>query len=197
MGRKKQFNRDEALEFIVHEIWKNGFSNCSVKALSEKLGITRSSFYNAFGSQEELFLEALAFYANSTPDQALNGLSGENKKISNSIVDMFQQVCRTVANDNEAKGCLAVNALTQLHENDGVLGQILFESVRGKITLIERLLKYAAKNGEIPKTQLKTKAQSLQTLLVGINVMSKVIRDEKSLWQMTKHSLDGLGITRQ
>ena len=48
MGRPAKFDRDKAIEIIMNEIWKKGYEACSVKALSEKLSITRPSFYHAF-----------------------------------------------------------------------------------------------------------------------------------------------------
>ena len=53
----------------MDEIGEHGYEACSVKALSERSGITRTSFYNAFGSSEELFLEILEIYNGSKPDR--------------------------------------------------------------------------------------------------------------------------------
>ena len=60
MARPSKFDRQTAVELVMNDIWRSGFEANSVKAISEKLGITRSSFYNAFGSREALFLEALS-----------------------------------------------------------------------------------------------------------------------------------------
>ena len=62
MGRPTSFNRDEAIETVMQEMWRNGYEANTVKALSERLGITRSSYYNAFGSREALFKLALEKY---------------------------------------------------------------------------------------------------------------------------------------
>ena len=51
MARPSKFDRKEAVELAMNEIWRDGYEANSVKALSEKLGITRSSFYNAFSSR--------------------------------------------------------------------------------------------------------------------------------------------------
>ncbi len=54
MGRPSKFDREAAIDKVMQEVWRNGFERASVKALSERLGITRSSFYNAFDSREAL-----------------------------------------------------------------------------------------------------------------------------------------------
>ncbi|MCG7587629.1 TetR/AcrR family transcriptional regulator, partial [Photobacterium sp. OFAV2-7] len=69
MGRPKSFNRDEAVEKVMQLIWRHGYEHCSVKFLSEQLGITRSSFYNSFKSRKNVFLEAMSLYASLAPDQ--------------------------------------------------------------------------------------------------------------------------------
>ena len=60
MARPSKFDREDALDVVMNQIWQTGYRNNSVKSLAEVLGITRSSFYNAFGSQEQLFKEVLA-----------------------------------------------------------------------------------------------------------------------------------------
>ena len=45
MSRAKAFDRDAALALLMEEIWEHGYEACSVKSMSETLGITRSSFY--------------------------------------------------------------------------------------------------------------------------------------------------------
>ena len=71
MARRLEFDREKAVEIAMNQFWKNGFEASSVKSLSQAFGITRSSFYNAFGSHEALFEEALALYFEQSPDQAL------------------------------------------------------------------------------------------------------------------------------
>lgn len=68
MGRPKAFDRDLAVEVVMNEMWERGYDACSVKAISEKLGITRSSFYNTFGSREKLFFEVIDVYLKESPD---------------------------------------------------------------------------------------------------------------------------------
>ncbi|KPH83146.1 TetR/AcrR family transcriptional regulator, partial [Bosea vaviloviae] len=69
-GRPSQFDRDAALEAALMAFWRDGYQANSVKALSERLGITRSSFYNAFESREAMFMEALERYLERSPDRA-------------------------------------------------------------------------------------------------------------------------------
>jgi TetR/AcrR family transcriptional repressor of nem operon len=57
---------------------------------------------------------------------------------------------------------------------------------------IWKILELAVELGEIEAQNTHTKALALQNLVFGLNVMSKVIRDEKELWAIAKHSLEAL-----
>ncbi len=194
MGRAAKFDREAAVEICMHEIWRNGFEACSVKALSEKLGITRSSFYNAFGSREALFLEVLALYFTQTPDRVLGDVDTKTP-VRRLLTDFFKDVCRTRATDPDAKGCLAVNCISELVGVDETLGPVLENTVRASIDRLEAVLETAAANGEIENDgHLREKALALQNLIIGLSVLSRVVRSEKELFSVAKQTLTGLGL---
>jgi len=194
MGRPAKFDRDRAVEIVMNEIWKNGFAACSVKAISEKLGITRSSFYNAFGSRAGLFEEALERYFAQSPDRVLSRVDNETRVIP-LLVRMFRGLCRARAGDPEGRGCMAVNGVAELVGVNDSLGPVLERAVLGSLERLEHLLRRAAANGEIEdRGDLRDKALALQNLLIGLNVMGKVVRSEEDLWLAARQTLTGLGL---
>lgn len=194
MGRPAEFDRDQAVEIVMNDIWLNGFEACSIKAISEKLGITRSSFYNAFGSREALFEEALELYFSQTPDRVL-GQVDSTVRIVPMLTKMFKDVCRARAADPQARGCMAVNCVAELVGVNESLGPMLERAVLGSLERLEHLLRRAAANGEIEdRGDLREKALALQNLLIGLNVMCKVVRSEKDLWRAARQTLKGLGV---
>ena len=196
MGRPAKFDRDAAVEVAMNEMWQHGYEACSVKALSETLGITRSSFYNAFESREALFEEALMLYALQSPDHAFSDV-GKDEAVLPLISRVLREVCRIRVMDEAARGCLAVNSIAELVGNDERLGPLLEDAMQERIDRLERLLRQAAKNGELASAKgAKEKALALQSLIVGINMLSKVVRSEKDLWRASKLGLEGLGLYR-
>ncbi len=194
MGRPAEFDRDQAVEIVMNDIWMNGFEACSIKAISEKLGITRSSFYNAFGSREALFEEALELYFSQTPDRVLARVDS-TVRIVPMLTKMFKDVCRARAADPQARGCMAVNCVAELVGVNKFLGPMLESAVLGSLERLEHLLRRAAANGEIEdRGDLREKALALQNLLIGLNVMCKVVRSEKDLWRAARQTLKGLGV---
>ena len=194
MGRPKEFNRDEAVGLIMDEVWEHGYEACSVKAISEMLGITRSSFYNAFGSREELFLEVLKAY-NGPPLSEWFPIN-ETCSVLKVISDKIHNICKARIEDSAARGCLSINSVIELVGKHDELGPVLEKEFSTNIKFFEYLLAVAVDRGELDKCDLHVKAQALQSLIVGLNVMSKLIRNEDELWAITKHSLQGIGLYR-
>jgi len=197
MGRPAKFDRNAAVEQVMHEIWRNGFEACSVKNLSETLGITRSSFYNAFGSREALFLEALELYFTQSPDKALAEMD-DSASVLKVLTGVFREVCRSRANEPEPRGCMVVNCVAELVGVDETLGPVLEKAILASLDRLEHLLVTAAQKGEIEdRGDLREKALALQNLLIGLNVMGKVVRNEADLWATAKQTLKGLGLYRE
>lgn len=194
MSRPAEFDRREAIEVAMNEIWRNGYEACSVKKISEILGITRSSFYNAFGSREALFKEALDAYATIAPDKML-GEARDDESIAALLTRLFREVCRVRAADKESRGCMAVNCIAELVSVDPELGPYLEKAVRAKRKRLKELLRKAAANGEIAdQHDLDAKALAVLNLLAGVNLMAKVVRNEKELWTAARAGLNGLGL---
>jgi len=197
MGRPTSFNRDEAIETVMQEMWRNGYEANTVKALSERLGITRSSYYNAFGSREALFKLALEKYFAPAPDRFLYG-DVSDIPILELISQTFRDVARARAADPEKRGCLAINSVAELVGTHGELGPVLANAVMASAARFEELLNMAVENGELPaETDTHAKALALQNLLAGVNVFAKALGDEDELWLMAKTTLEGLGLYRE
>src|SRR3989337_4252103 len=139
MGRPTKFDRQAAVEVAMNEIWRNGLEACSAKALSERLGITRSSFYNAFGSREALFKEALELYFSNAPDRVLAHV-GADASVLAVLTRVFREVCRVRAADPEARGCMAINCVAELVGVDATLGPVMEGALRRSLDPVGSLL---------------------------------------------------------
>ncbi|MBE7636223.1 TetR family transcriptional regulator [Sneathiella sp. P13V-1] len=194
MPRPSKFNREEAIDKVMNILWRNGYEASSVKALSEELGITRSSFYNAFGSREDLFREAVKRYADQSPDKAFaQSLQGVN--IKKLITRTFHQAVKARLADQEARGCLLINSVTELCNVNNELGPELCDIILSNRDRLREIIQAGLDNGEFPKgMDVQATALSLQSQLIGINVLSKAIRDEDELWSATVKGLQGLGV---
>jgi TetR/AcrR family transcriptional repressor of nem operon len=195
MARPSKFDRDAAVQAVMQEIWRSGYEASSVKAIAEKLGITRSSYYNAFGTREDLFRAALAAYFAQSPDRVLHE-SIPDQSVRLLISDTFRKVCAARGCDPEGRGCLAINSLCELAGGPHAeLGAMLVEAVLASAARFEMLLELAVARGELEaNTDVHGKALALQSLLIGINTLSKAVRSEDELWLAARTSLEALGV---
>jgi TetR/AcrR family transcriptional repressor of nem operon len=197
MGRPLKFDRDSAVDLAMNEIWKNGLEASSAKALAERLGISRSSLYNSFGNREGLIREALDHYCAQSPDRIL-AESDADTPVLPLLSRLFHKVCQIRASDTDAKGCLVVNCIADISGADEGLDQEIESLIKKSILRFEQLLQQAAQNREITRTpDLREKALALQNLLIGINLISKVVRSEEDLWAIARQTLSGLGLYRE
>jgi TetR/AcrR family transcriptional regulator, transcriptional repressor for nem operon len=195
MARPLKFDRDAVIEMAMHEIWRAGYAATSVNAMSEKLGLTRSSYYNAFGSRADLFKAALAAYSAQSPDRALQdapGAGGTRKHLTG----IFRAACAARAGDPEGRGCMMINALCELVGGpEPELSQLLVSSVLNTVQRLEALLEAGVASGELPDTtDCHATALALQTLLMGLNAMSKAVRSEDDLWLAARTTLAALDL---
>ncbi|WP_297539926.1 TetR/AcrR family transcriptional regulator [Roseovarius sp.] len=197
MARPSIFDREAAIEAAMQEMWRNGYEASSVKAVSEKLGITRSSYYNAFGTREDLFKEALAVYFAQSPDAVLHG-GLPDMPIPVLLTRTFRAICKARAEDPEARGCLAINSLSELDTLHDELGVMIANAVLHSAARLEDLLKLAVSAGELAEqTDVHAMALALQNLLIGLNLFSKALRDEQELWLTASTTLKALGLYRE
>ena len=62
MPWEKTFDEDKAVEAAMLLFWEKGYTDTSMADLLKTTGLTKGSFYNAFGSKYDLFVKALLKY---------------------------------------------------------------------------------------------------------------------------------------
>ena len=62
MGRRREFDVDEALDAALAVFWRKGFEGTSYADLTAATGVERPGLYAAFGNKEALFRRAVERY---------------------------------------------------------------------------------------------------------------------------------------
>jgi TetR/AcrR family transcriptional repressor of nem operon len=181
----------------MNEIWRSGFEPLSVKAISEKLGITRSSFYNSFESREALFIEALERYFDISPNKDLTQFEKSPSPLR-LLTKVFRATCYARTTDSEHRGCLFVNTVSELVGVNETLGPVIENAAMRSIKCFERLLDQSVSLGELPKnTNTENLAIAVQNALMGLNTLSKIVKNEKQLWLAVRTTLDALKVYKR
>lgn len=193
-GRPRSFDHDAAVDAAMHLFWSRGFGATSAGDLAQAMSIQRSSFYNTFGDRESAFAEALQRYLRAAPDAVMEQIPADGPVVP-VVVAMLKEACTRLACDRKARGCLMVNSMAELIGANPKLGPVLARGLERRLELIVRLFKQAVLRGEMRKPDnYNAAARTFLAFLAGLNLMSKVVRDEDELWQTCRTFLMNLGM---
>jgi TetR/AcrR family transcriptional regulator, transcriptional repressor for nem operon len=111
MGRKKQFDENEALEKAMLLIWKKGYEAASTRDIATAMGINQFSLYATFDSKEKLYERALDFYF----QQIIQGWLIKPLRVPGGGRDALRQffeVFVTKGDGTYPTGCMIFNSMT-------------------------------------------------------------------------------------
>lgn len=195
LGRPTKFNRDDAIEIAMNTFWTKGYEPTSVSDLAAAMNITRSSFYNSFEDRERMFEEALVRYNSHNVDLPLEekvaGVSA-----ANALHSFFEAVCSKLAADPLARGCLIINCYMQASPDKPAPPSVnaFFEK---KLQQFSARIDDAKDEGTLgAEIDTPLLASNLLAYLIGLNVISKSIRDENTLKMMTRQFLENAGFNK-
>ncbi len=136
---------------------RDGFEATSLDALTRAMGISRSSFYAAFGSKHGVLIAALEHY--SSQKLTALGALGDGP-------DGLRGVLRALAGiDGDKHGCLMVNCLTELAPRDGEVAAIGARHLERVAALVEFLLPSGP--------EATHRARALLALALGAQTLAK------------------------
>ncbi len=181
MARKKEFDKDEVLAKAMMTFWRYGYEGTSMQNLVESMGINRGSLYDTFGDKRSLFLEAIAYYQNTVIKQMLAALKAEDAS-KQTIVNLFQNLVTKAVEQNHYFGCLITNTAIELCPHDAQTQRRVDTNFHNVTNAFKQALSKAQAKGEIAKDcNITSIAQYFTSSLQGLQVITKVNRDRKTL----------------
>jgi AcrR family transcriptional regulator len=149
-GRPATFDREEALQRAMELFWARGYEGTTLDDLQVAMGgISPPSFYHAFGSKEQLFLEVADLYLATIGDATVRALE-EGKTAREAVEAMLRRTAESISIPGKPQGCLLVQGATNCApSNKGP--QDYLRAIRQRAPeVIEQRLKRAVVEGELP-----------------------------------------------
>ena len=172
-GRPRSFDRDAALRSAMNVFWARGYDGASLDELLRAMGgITPPSFYAAFGSKEELFLEVIQLYQRSSGSAPARAL--DTSPVRDGVEGMLRAAVDQFDNSAVGRGCLLVlGAPTRTKTNAGVHERL--RDMRCQVPeLVEKRLRRAISDGELPATApVADIAAFFATVMHGLAVQAR------------------------
>ena len=131
-GRPRAFDLDAAVDAGVAVLRRRGYEATSLDDLTREMGISRSSFYAAFGSKRGVLLTALDRYSRQRLEVLAELAAGP---------DPLEAILGALSGvEGDGRGCLLVNCLAELGTGDAEISS----RAAAHMTRIEAILRAAA-----------------------------------------------------
>jgi AcrR family transcriptional regulator len=171
-GRKREFDRDKALQAAMLAFWRKGYRATSIPDLCDAMGIRPPSLYAAFGNKESLFVEAVQLYMKATQTLLWNHLD-EGRTARASMRDLL---IATVTEMTNAKahpiGCL-VSVATVDEDMPQAVGSAIRMARRDWLRVIRNHLQKAIVHGELTaSTDVDSLARCFVAFVQSIGVQA-------------------------
>lgn len=171
-GRPRAFDRDAALGAAMELFWQHGYEGVSVKMLEERLGITSTSLYAAFGSKDRLFDEAVELYdpEGGTPTDRALALAD----VQDAVTALLRDNAAAYVDPATPAGCMLVLSAVNLSAGHDDIGEKLAARRRRDSEKIRRRIEAARDEGALPQGLDAGKAGAyLVTVLHGLSIQAR------------------------
>jgi TetR/AcrR family transcriptional repressor of nem operon len=173
VARPKAFDQEQALGRALDLFWTKGYEATSIQDLVDATGVQRQSLYDTFGDKRELYLRALARYAQDGEAFA----ASLERKVPHPLTALRETLLAMI-DANDGKGCLIVNAAVEHGCGDPAVTTCVARHVDRLEQAFQRLLEHARKAGELrADVKVRDGARALVTLLWGLRAVARTGRD--------------------
>jgi AcrR family transcriptional regulator len=172
-GRPRGFHRPEALIRALELFWERGFEGTSVSELTAAMGISAPSLYAAFGSKEELFREAVAYY--NDPDRSPTALALRNAPTARQAVEaILRDNALAYTRPATPRGCLIVLAANTYTPSSTAIRDLLADLRDEDRSQLRARLDQAVAEGELPpSTDTAALTTFVMTVLHGLSIQAR------------------------
>lgn len=109
-GRPARLNRENAIHSAMLLFWEHGYEGTTLQALLDAMGgIKPPSFYNAFGSKEELFRAVTDRYACEYGRGGLDALEA-SPTVRQGMAEMLRLSAESFTRPGYPRGCLMLSS---------------------------------------------------------------------------------------
>ncbi|WP_342050243.1 MULTISPECIES: TetR/AcrR family transcriptional regulator [unclassified Cupriavidus] len=194
MARPRQFDEQAALMAAQDLFWAKGYQATSTRELTQTMGLTQPSLYNAFGDKRSLFLLALDDYLNRTMRERIRRHEGALPPGRALVAYIAESIALSLA-DPRHRGCMLINVALEASEDDPEFKSLIATELDQLRAFFERCIQAGIASGEVV-TALAPEDASAQLLAThcGMRVLARVMPDPALLRATMKPALAMLGL---
>jgi len=188
MGRPREFDKGEALEAGMRVFWARGYDGTSLCDLIDAMGISKSSFYETFGSKHDLFLASLDYYRDNVIGLLPLKLASA-KSPRAGIVAAFDLILDPPSQDRP-QGCFIGRCAVETAGHDLAATTRITAGIEETVDAFHAAVEQAQVLGEIPADRdARALAHYLVSSLNGLRVMAEAKADRTTLEDVVRLTL--------
>jgi TetR/AcrR family transcriptional regulator, transcriptional repressor for nem operon len=179
MGRTSDA-RARLITAAMELMYARGYTAVGVQELCAHAGVHKGSFYHFFPSKQALALAVIETHAQHLQrlwHEALLATCSPLERLQRAFEATHEAHCHLVNRRGEMRGCPLGNFAIELSSQDDVIRQKLAETFNGWTAVIERMLREAVTQGDLPALDVDTTAQTLIAYFEGVLLLAKMHND--------------------
>jgi TetR/AcrR family transcriptional regulator, transcriptional repressor for nem operon len=186
--RTKTFDPDGAKKRALEAFWQNGYEGTNMPELLSMMSLGRASFYNAFGSKHELFVQTLGLYFETLRDyfEPLIAHETDARQALAVLVDGILAVARSAnGNTTNWRGCFIGNTALELGASDPEVAARLKAGIDTLRALFEKALSLSTVgSSQLSGSVVTRRALQCTTNIQGLLVVAKSGLSDAEIGQM-------------
>ena len=192
MARPREFDEKEALNQATKVFWTHGYNATSLADLTKAMGISKSSFYETFGSKHDLYLATLDHYIENSGGRATAVLSDDAPPLE--LIDRWlSQAIQTLVSGDVRRGCFLNNCAVEDSPHDPEVAEKVQQGLYAVKQKLAAIVACGQVSGEINRIHdSETYAAFLVNTLNGLWALGKCDPDEQELTSVKHVALTAL-----
>jgi len=174
MPRCREFDIDKALDQALNAFWLKGYEATSMTDLMAAMGLSKSSFYECFGSKREALLAALSRYSTRELAETRRHFSADGPVAPLLAAWVRHSIDPAACRPSQRCGCLIVNVAVELAPHDREIEDAVRRHLDMLAAFLAETIQRGNADGSIPSGfEPAHSADMLLNLIAGIQVLAK------------------------
>ena len=181
MARPREFDTDAALDRAMEAFWSKGYEATSLDDLCEVTGLSRSSFYAAFGSKRNLLLKSVDRYIEQR-NPKIAAILSQPLPIRDAFAALAGLFIDQIVAGPGRRGCFLGNCAAELPRSDrAALARVRHGLESTEATFRDALARAQSRGDLATDADVSALARFLMSAFQGLRLVGKVNPDRATL----------------
>ncbi len=193
MGRPLEFDPALARCQALEVFWEKGFEATSLQDLLRAMGLSKSSFYQAFNSKRELFADCVEAYRNAELGAMTKALASFDSPWEFLEVT-FRRVAKGAEEETGRRGCMLMHTAAEICRRDVGMAEMVEAGTQAMAAAFRSAVEGAQAEGKIPSEHdSEALGMYLVSSMCGLKTLARAGASPEHLESVVQGILRGLG----